>query len=317
MAPSSVEVMIDQRPTPGKSSRAASSGKQTNFRSGDPSVALEQMLGDAETTGPPTFHSPARARAYFKHRLAIAFRIFAQFGFCEGVAGHITCRDPIDPTSFWVNPFGLHFSLIRDDDLLRVSEDGEVLDGGRNTRLNLAAYAIHVELHRARPDVMCAAHAHTVYGRAMCSTGRPLRMLTQDFCVFWRDILLYENFGGVVLAAEEGRAIASALGGRKAALLANHGLLVAGPSIEATVAWFVMLEKCCQVQLLAEAAVGGGAANGSGDVVTIGDEEAQATWEVVGSREHGYFMGLPLFQVAEREFGESTSMGRGMQSLDA
>lgn len=180
-----------------------------------------------------------------------------------------------------------------------------------------AAYAIHVELHRARPDVMCAAHAHTVYGRAMCSTGRPLRMLTQDFCVFWRDIVLYENFGGVVLAAEEGRAIASALGGRKAALLANHGLLVAGPSIEATVAWFVMLEKCCQVQLLAEAAVGGGAANGSGDVVTIGDEEAQATWEVVGSGEHGYFMGLPLFQVAEREFGESTSMGRGMQSLDA
>lgn len=129
--------------------------------------------------------------------------------------------------------------------------------------------------------------------------------------------MLYENFGGVVLAAEEGRAIASALGGRKAALLANHGLLVAGPSIEATVAWFVMLEKCCQVQLLAEAAVGGGAANRSGDVVTIGDEEAQATWEVVGSGEHGYFMGLPLFQVTEREFGESTSTGRGMQSLDA
>lgn len=54
-----------------------------------------------------------------------------------------------------------------------------------------AAYAIHAEIHKARPDVLCAAHSHSVYGRAMCATGKTLDMLTQDFAVFYNDHVLY------------------------------------------------------------------------------------------------------------------------------
>lgn len=71
-------------------------------RSGDPARAF---VPDAETV-PPVFEDKHEERKFLKHRLAIAYRIFAQFGFAEGVAGHITVRDPVDPTSFWVNPFG-------------------------------------------------------------------------------------------------------------------------------------------------------------------------------------------------------------------
>ncbi len=56
---------------------------------------------------------------------------------------------------------------------------------------SLAAYAIHAEIHKARPDVLCAAHCHSLYGRAMCATGRTLDMLTQDFCVFYNDHVVY------------------------------------------------------------------------------------------------------------------------------
>ena len=69
--------------------------------SGDPSLAF---IHD-ETSAPPSFEDKEEERIYLKHRLALAFRIFAKFGFAEGVAGHITVRDPVDPTSFWVNPF--------------------------------------------------------------------------------------------------------------------------------------------------------------------------------------------------------------------
>lgn len=55
----------------------------------------------------------------------------------------------------------------------------------------IAAYAIHAEIHKARPDVLCAAHCHSVYGRAMCATGNTLHMLTQDFCTFYEDHVLY------------------------------------------------------------------------------------------------------------------------------
>lgn len=92
------------------------------------------------------------------------------------------------------------------------------------------------------------------------------------------------NFAGVVLAAEEGKAISAALGDKKAALLGNHGLLTVGPSIEATVAWFVLLDKCCNVQLLADAS-----SAGSGKaLVKIGEEESQSTWQALGHGPGGY-----------------------------
>lgn len=138
-------------------------------------------------------------------------------------------------------------------------------------------------------------------------------MLTQDFCVFWNDHVLYSNFAGLVLATAEGKAIAAALGDKKAALLGNHGLMTVGPSIEATVAWFVLLEKCCQIQLAADAS----AAGTGRSLVTIGEDEARATWEAVGTIGNGYFQGLPLFQVAEREFGERTLLGRGIVPWNA
>lgn len=206
----------------------------------------------------------------------------------------------------------MHFSLIRDEDLIRIDKNGEVVDGGKNRRLNNAAYAIHHAIHVARPEINCAAHAHSIYGRAMCATGRRLSMLTQDFCTFYESHVVYPNYGGVVLAAEEGRRIAECLGTKnKAALLANHGLLTVGPTVEAAVAWFVMLEKLCQVQLVADASVAGSGI----PLVEIGQDEASTTAEAVASDEAGYFQGLPLFQVAEREFGECTLLGRGVEPL--
>lgn len=277
------------------------------YASGDPSLTYV----DEEAENPPSFSDPYEERAYLKHRLALAFRVFARHGLAESVAGHITLRDPVDPTSFWVNPFGTHFSMIRDEDLIRVDHDGTVVEGGKNKRLNygerllyasystmltfIVAFAIYAEIHKARPDVLCAAHSHSLYGRAMCAAGRALDMLTQDFCVFYKDHVLHENFAGLVLDSNDGKVICAALVNRKAALLGNHGILTVGPTIEATVAWFALLENCWQIQLMVDAAAAGRGVPS----VTKGEEEAQATWEAVGTKGNGYFQGLPLFQVAE------------------
>ncbi|KAL8836681.1 MAG: hypothetical protein Q9176_006195, partial [Flavoplaca citrina] len=104
---------------------------------------------------PPTFADKYAERDYLKGRLAAAFRIFGKYGYDEGVAGHITLRDPVQPDTFWVNPFGVAFSLIKRSDLIQVDHDGNVIDGGDVRLLNSAAFMIHGAIHRSRPDVLC------------------------------------------------------------------------------------------------------------------------------------------------------------------
>lgn len=198
----------------------------------EPGVKKSIAQGVVNFPRPPTFTDKYAEREYMKGRLAAAFRIFGKNGFDEGVAGHITLRDPVNPDCFWVNPFGTAFSLINKSDLILVNHSGEVIDGGENRLLNRAAYMIHAAVHAARPDVICAAHSHSIYGRTWCSLGRKIDTLTQDSCAFHGDHVVYDSFNGVVLAEKEGKAIASCLGDKKAALLQNHGLLTVGHTVE-------------------------------------------------------------------------------------
>ncbi|KAI0636766.1 arad-like aldolase/epimerase [Trametes polyzona] len=258
---------------------------------------------------PPTFASKQLEREYIKFRLAQAFRIFGKLGYDEGVAGHITVRDSIRPDCFWVNPFGKHFSLIQPEDLLLVDHHAnvQVAESGPNTLLNRAAFMIHSTIHAKRPDVNCAAHSHSIFGRAFSTLGKELDIITQDSCAFYQDHGMYDQYGGVVLSEEEGENIAKALGNKKAVILQNHGLLVATNSIEATLHFFVSLEKSCQVQLAADAA----AAGTGRKVKKIPPKQAAFTHGVVGTMYAGYFNGLSRFELLEAQEGVSFDLKRG------
>ena len=224
-------------------------------------------------------------RRHRKQRLAAAFRIFCRYGFDEGVAGHITARDPEHTDCFWVNPFGMDFGRIRVRDLVLVDPDGEVIEG--NGTVNRAAYAIHSAVHRARPDVVAAAHSHSLYGKAFSTLGRTLDPITQDHCDFYQDHALYDGFRGVVLDREEGDNIAVALGSTKAAILRNHGLLTVGQSVDEAAWWFIRMERCCHVTLLAQAA---------GTPVVIDDEAAGQVYAQAGSHAGGWYTFQPIYQ---------------------
>lgn len=194
----------------------------------------------------------AEERRHRQERLAGAFRLFARYGFAQGLAGHITARDPEWTDHFWVNPLGRDFGRIRVSDLLLVNSEGEIVVG--HGPLNQAAFAIHAAIHEGRPGVIAAAHTHSLYGKAWSTLGRKLDPLTQDSCSFYEDHALFDDFQGVVLDTSEGERIVSALGTHKAVLLKNHGILTAGPTVEAAAWWYIALENACHTQLLAEAA---------------------------------------------------------------
>ncbi|KAH8792571.1 class II aldolase/adducin N-terminal [Hyaloscypha finlandica] len=230
----------------------------------------------------PKFESLEEERLYRKQHLAAAFRVFAERGFDEGVAGHISVRDPILTDHFWLNPLSQHFSQICVSDLILVNEDGDVVVG--DEPINAAAFAIHSEIHKARPDVHAACHAHSVYGKAYSAFGRPLDMITQDALRFYNSHFVYDNFGGIALDREEGIRIAKCLGNGKAAILQNHGLLTVGKSVDEAAFWFMSLDKTCQAQLLVDAASAG---SGHKKII-IGDEEAQFTHDQIGTPEKGW-----------------------------
>ncbi len=247
-------------------------------------VAGHLYTGKLKIAMPPKFASLEEERLHRKQRLAGALRLFGQFGFSEGVAGHITARDPILTDHFWVNPFGMHFSHIRVSDLLLVNHEGEVVEG--EWHVNRAAFAIHAAVHAARPDVVAAAHAHSVYGKSWSSLARLLDPLTQDACAFYQDHSLFDDFNGVVYDVEEGRRIGVALGSHKAVILRNHGLLTVGHSVDEAAWWFITMERTCQAQLLAEAV---------GKPVHIEHEQAEITRNQVGSIQAGWFSFQPLW----------------------
>ena len=244
----------------------------------------------AITPEPPIFQTIAEERLHRKQRLASAFRLFAKFGFSEGVAGHITARDPEHEDHFWVNPFGMHFSQIRVSDLILVNEKGEVVEGDRP--VNEAAFAIHSRVHMARPDVVAAAHAHSLYGKTWSSMGRLLDPLTQDACAFYEEHSLFADYNGVVYETEEGDRIAQAMGRRKAVILQNHGLLTVGRTVDEAAWFFITMDRSCQSQLMAEAA---------GKPVPISHESARIAQQQVGNPRVGWFQYQPLWDVIVRE----------------
>ena len=228
----------------------------------------------------------AEERLHRKQRLAATFRLFARYGFDQGLAGHVTARDPEFPEQFWINPLARHFSQIRVSDLQLVDHEGNILVGDRP--INNAGFTIHSEIHAARADVIAAAHTHSTYGKAFSTLGRLLDPLTQDACAFYEDHAVFDPFTGVVLDESEGVRLAETLGSRKALILQNHGLLTVGPTVEAAAWWFIAMDNAAHTQLLADAA---------GKTRPVAHGIARHTAGQTGTHKGGAFSFQPLWEM--------------------
>ncbi|MFE9332803.1 class II aldolase/adducin family protein [Streptomyces sp. NPDC006925] len=247
-------------------------------------------VGRLRLAEPPEHASAAEARSHRKQRLAAALRLFGRMGFEDGVSGHITVRDPEFTDCCWVNPFGVPFGHVTAGDLLLVDREGRVREGRRH--VNQAAFAVHSQVHCARPDVVAVAHCHTTYGRAFAALGEPLEPLTQEACAFYEDHALLDQWTGVAVDAGDGARIATALGPHKAVILRNHGLLAVGDSVDAAAWWLLQLERACEIQLAAKAA---------GKPVPVEHRNAVAAREQLGSDLAAWHNYQPLYARITRD----------------
>ncbi|KAJ5728375.1 hypothetical protein N7493_004705 [Penicillium malachiteum] len=223
----------------------------------DASVEAPQNLvvatGGYPFPGIPIIEDPYKKRQWQLEHMAGAFRVFARKGFTEGTSGHISVRDTIDPSTFWINPMGKHFGMLKASDMVHINEDGQVI-GGNKVAINAAGFVIHSAIHRARPDINAACHMHSPAGKAWATFGKPVDIINQDSCNFYRTQAVYNDFGGVVLGEEEGQKIVDALGDNgRVIILQNHGLLTTGGTVDEAAYLFTCLERTCEVQLMVEA----------------------------------------------------------------
>lgn len=185
-----------------------------------------------------------------REALAGACRILAREGHESGLAGQVTaCAE--QPGSWWTLQFGYGFDEATAPRIVLVDEDLRPLSGGRPN----PGVRFHVWIYRQRPDVKAIVHTHAPHASALAATGQPLRTIHMDSAMLHGCAHLAE-WPGVPVADDEGRIISGALGREKCILLANHGLLTAGASVEEATYLAVFFERAARMQLRAMAAGG-------------------------------------------------------------
>jgi L-fuculose-phosphate aldolase len=184
-----------------------------------------------------------------REALAGACRILAREGHESGLAGQVTARAA--KGEWWTLQFGYGFEEATPERMVRVDEDLKPLSGGRPN----PGVRFHVWIYRKRADVNAIVHTHAPYASALAATGKPLRTIHMDSAMLHGCAHLPE-WPGVPVADDEGRIISGALGDQKCILLANHGLLTAGNSVEEATYLAVFFERAARMQLRAMAAGG-------------------------------------------------------------
>lgn len=236
----------------------------------------------------PAFKDLSAERLHRKQRLVAACRAFALEGFDYGFAGHLTVRDPEHPELYWTNPMCVHFAHVKVSNLILADHKGRVVEGTH--AINRAGFVLHAAVHEAHPDIMSMCHAHTVYGTAFASLGRPLEPISQDAAAFFEDhVVIKDEAGQVAVEEKAGMAVCDWFKGVKAAIHQNHGLLTASRhSIEAAAFWFIALERCCRQQLLVEAT--------GLKPVLVSPERSRYSREHVGSEYIGWLHFQPIYE---------------------
>ena len=204
-----------------------------------------------------------------KQKLIDAGRILEAEGQADFTRGHVSVRLPGDPSHFLMKPHSYGFDEITPENIVVCNLDGEKVGGAGRRHSEVF---IHSEIYKARPDAMSVIHTHPTYAVALSATGRPLKMISQPSVHFADGVPYYTDTMNLIRTEDMGRGVAQALGDAKAVLMRNHGVAIAGRTIEEAVTLALLLDNACQIQLLTEAAGGEGEVFAPDDVQRLHDQ---------------------------------------------
>jgi len=207
--------------------------------------------------------------------LAAAFRLAVRLDLHEGVCNHFGVMLS-DGKRFLLNRYGLHWSEVTASNLLALDAAGKVLEGeGEYER---TAFYIHSRIHVANPRATCVLHTHMPCATALTLLeGARLEMVEQNALRFHDDIAYDDTYNGLVVDRAEGDRLARALGAKRVLFLANHGVIVVGPSVAEAFDALYYLERACRLQVLARSVV----ANSGGKLKPVRPEVVKTAYRMM------------------------------------
>lgn len=178
-----------------------------------------------------------------------ACRELARRGLTHGTSGNVSVRR--DTSSLYISPTGLAYEALEPDDVPLLAFDGRWF--GR--RVPSSEWRFHRDILQSRSDVGAVVHTHSRCATALACTARGIPAFHYMVAVAGgSDIRCapYHTFGSQELSA----AALAALAGRRACLLANHGMIALGADLSAALALAGEVENLA-AQYCAALAIGG------------------------------------------------------------
>ena len=176
---------------------------------------------------------PLAHRALREEIIATACRMNT-LGINQGKSGNISHRTP---DGFLVTPTGMDYDTLEPADIVPMSFDG--VHAG--PRLPSSEWRFHRDILAARPEVNAIIHTHSMFATTLACLGAEIPPFHYMVAVAGGDSIRcapYATFGTKELSAHA----VHALEGRKACLLANHGMIAVGETLKATLALAVEVE---------------------------------------------------------------------------
>lgn len=179
--------------------------------------------------------------------LAALYRVVHDLGWTDLINTHMSARVPGEPTNFLINNYGETFDEITASSLIKMDFDGNVIGGTGS--FNNAGFIIHSGVYKARSDANCVLHTHTRAGAGLSLLRRGIRPISQDALHVYDDIVYHEY--GVPATVEECEALGQSCATGSCVVLLNHGLLTLGQTIHGAMMRLYMLERACELELIA------------------------------------------------------------------
>ena len=182
-----------------------------------------------------------------REQVAWACRILALDGYVDLTLGHVSARRTGE-RSLLIKRKGVALDEVAPEDVVPLDVDADQSDVGPEMHLEAV---IHTEIYKLRPDVGAVVHGHPPFATALGATEAGIEFLTHDAVLFPDGVPVFEETADLITEPEQGRAVAEALGPRRALLLANHGVVAVGKDVPWAVLAAITLERSVRIQSIA------------------------------------------------------------------